>query len=64
MILLIFLVNAVFSTVNEIEDGFLLRRVIPAVCWSVATIIWIASYLKGEKFEKPPDHRMKTTADR
>jgi hypothetical protein len=49
--LLIFLLNAIISTANVIEDGALLRRVIPAVCWSIATIIWIASYLGKAKGE-------------
>jgi hypothetical protein len=44
--MLVFLLNAIISTVNVIEDGALLRRVIPAVCWNIATLIWIASYLK------------------
>lgn len=45
VILLVFLVNAIISTANVIEDGASLRRVIPAVWWVIATIIWIASYL-------------------
>jgi fumarate reductase subunit D len=46
VILLIFLLNAIISTANVIEDGAILRRVIPAVCWTLAAIIWIASYLR------------------
>jgi hypothetical protein len=46
VILLIFLLNVIISTANVIEDGALLRRVIPAVSWSIATLIWIASYLR------------------
>ncbi|HEC88865.1 MAG TPA: hypothetical protein ENI52_06085 [Thermoplasmata archaeon] len=38
-ILLIFLLNAIISTANVIEDGALLRRVIPTVCWSIAIMI-------------------------
>jgi len=49
VIMLVFLLNAIISTVNVIEDGALLRRVIPAVCWSIATIIWIASYLRNRQ---------------
>ena len=45
VILSILLINAVISTANLIEDGALLRRVIPAVSWSIATIIWIGAYL-------------------
>ena len=51
VILLIFLLNEIISTTNVIEDGALLRRVIPAVSWSIATIIWIASYLRKAKGE-------------
>ena len=51
VILLIFLLNAIVSTANIIEDGALLRRVVPAVCWSIATIIWMASYLRKAKGE-------------
>jgi hypothetical protein len=49
VILLIFIINVIISTANVIEDGTLLRRVIPAVCWSIATIIWIALYLRIPK---------------
>lgn len=51
VILLILLINAISSTANLIEDGALLRRVIPAVSWSVATIIWIIFYLRKDKRE-------------
>jgi len=51
VLLLIFLGNAIISTANVVEYGALLRRVIPAACWSIATIIWIASYLKKVKGE-------------
>ena len=48
VILFILLVNAVTSTANVIEDDAILRRVIPAVCWSIAAIIWTATYfMKG-----------------
>lgn len=48
VILLILLVNAVTSTANVIEDDAILRRVIPAVCWSIAALIWTAVYfMKG-----------------
>jgi len=43
--LLIFLVNAITSAANVIADGAILRRIIPAACWCIATIIWVASYL-------------------
>jgi len=49
VILLILLLNAIVSTANVIEDGALLRRVIPAVCWGIATVIWIAIYLSKSK---------------
>ena len=52
VILPIFLANALISTANVIEDGAVLQRVIPAVCWSIATIIWIVSYLRKVKGEK------------
>jgi hypothetical protein len=49
VILLILLVNAVTSTANVIEDDAILRRVIPAVCWSFAALIWTAAYfMKGQ----------------
>ena len=51
VILPIFLVNAIINTANVIEDGAVLQRVIPAVCWSIATIIWIVSYLRKVKGE-------------
>jgi hypothetical protein len=50
--LLFFLLNAVISTANVMEDGALMRRVIPAVCWGVATILWIAAYVR-----KPRDRK-------
>jgi hypothetical protein len=45
VILLILLVNTITSAANVIENGAILRRVIPAACWGIATIIWVASYL-------------------
>ncbi len=52
VISLIFLVNAIISISNLFESNTLLLRVIPAVCWSIATIIWIIVYLKKAKSEK------------
>jgi len=49
LILLIFLLNAIVSTANIIEDGALLRRVIPAACCGIATVIWIAIYFCKSK---------------
>lgn len=46
VILLVLVVNAVISTANVIEDGILLRRVIPAACWIIAAIGWIAGYAR------------------
>jgi hypothetical protein len=42
LILMIFLLNALMSIANLIQDGAILRRVIPAVGWSIASLIWIA----------------------
>jgi hypothetical protein len=39
---LVLLLNAAVSTANVIEDGALLRRVVPALCWILATVIWTA----------------------
>ena len=49
VILLIFLLNTIISSVNVIEDGFLLRRIIPAVCWYIATIILITTFFRKTK---------------
>ncbi len=49
VIFLIFFLNAIISTANVFEDGALLRRVIPAVCWGIATVIWIATYVGKRK---------------
>jgi hypothetical protein len=38
-------VNTISSAAKVIEHGAILRRVIPAACWGIATIIWVASYL-------------------
>jgi hypothetical protein len=46
VILLIFLVNAISSVAKAIEDG---ASFIPAVCWSIASIIWIARARLGEE---------------
>jgi hypothetical protein len=51
VILLILLLNAIISTANVIEDGALLRRVIPAICWSIATVLWVALYSRKAKGE-------------
>jgi len=51
VILLIVLINAILSTANLIEDGVILRRVIPAVSWTIGTIIWIVAYLKKQRRE-------------
>jgi hypothetical protein len=37
------------STANLIEDGALLRRVVPALSWILATVIWIAVHLGRAK---------------
>lgn len=52
VISLILLVNAIVSILNVVEDGFIIRRAIPAVCWSIATVIWISSYQRKNKGEK------------
>lgn len=49
VIFLIFFLNAIISTANVFEDGALLRRIIPAVCWGIATVIWIATYVDKRK---------------
>ena len=49
VVLLIFILNAIVSTANVIEDGALLRRVIPAACWGIATVTWIAMHLCKRK---------------
>ena len=51
VILLILLLNAVISIANIVEDGAILRRVIPAVSWSIATIFWVVAYLRKNKRE-------------
>jgi peptidoglycan/LPS O-acetylase OafA/YrhL len=51
VILLILLLNAIISTANVIEDGALLRRVIPAICWSIAAVLWIVLYPRKAKGE-------------
>jgi len=51
VILLILLINASLSIANLIEDGALLRRVIPAVSCGIATIHWIGYYLRKSKGE-------------
>lgn len=51
VILLIFLFNAIVSTANLIEDGAVLKRVVPAISWSVGTIIWIALYFRKARGE-------------
>jgi uncharacterized membrane protein YtjA (UPF0391 family) len=51
LVLLVLLLNTVISAANAIEDGILLRRVIPAVCWGIASIIWIASYFRKSRGE-------------
>ena len=51
VILLIFLLNEIISTANLIEDGALLRSVIPAVSWSIGVIIWVVYFLRKDKEE-------------
>jgi hypothetical protein len=43
VVLLILLINAVVSAASVIEDGVLLRRAVPAACWTIATIAWVAA---------------------
>ena len=45
-ILLILILNAAISAGNLIQDGAILRRIIPIVSWSIATIAWIVIYIK------------------
>jgi hypothetical protein len=45
VVLIIFILNAVISTLNVIEDGALLRHVFPAISWSIGVIIWTAAYV-------------------
>lgn len=45
-ILLILILNAAISTGNLIQDGAILRRLIPVTSWSIATIGWIVLYYK------------------
>jgi len=52
VISLILLVNVIFSIANVVEGGVMIRRVIPAVCWSIATVIWIGSDIRKSKREK------------
>jgi hypothetical protein len=48
IIALIILVNAVLSVMNLIQDGALLRRLIPAVCWSLGFVFWIIYIFQKE----------------
>ena len=45
-ILLILILNAAISAGNLIQDGAILRRIIPIVSWGIATIAWIVIYIK------------------
>ena len=45
-ILLILILNAAISAGNLIQDGAILRRIIPIISWSIATIGWIVIYIK------------------
>ena len=48
-ILLILILNAAISTGNLIQDGAILRRIIPTASWSIAVIGWIVFYIKEKK---------------
>ena len=48
VILLVLLLNATVSTANVVEDGVLLRRLLPAACWIVATVIWVTAYYSAK----------------
>ena len=52
VISLILLVNVIFSIANVVEGGVMIRRVIPAVCWSIATVIWVGSDKRKNKGEE------------
>jgi hypothetical protein len=49
VVLLVLLLNAAVSTANLVQDGALPRRVIPAACWTLATVIWVTVYLRNAK---------------
>jgi hypothetical protein len=44
VILAILVFNAIINILNLIEDGLTLQVFIPACCWSLASIIWTATY--------------------
>jgi hypothetical protein len=51
IILLILLLNAIISTANLIEDGVVLRSVIPAISWVIAATLWIVAYFRNNSRE-------------
>jgi hypothetical protein len=46
VVLLIFLANGGLSTAKLIEDGTSTQRIIPVVCWFLASIFWTVAYLR------------------
>ena len=51
VVLLVLLLNATVSTANVVEDGVLLRRLLPAACWVLATVIWATAYYRAKGSE-------------
>ena len=51
VVLLVLLLNAAVTTANVVEDGVLLRRVLPAACWIGATVIWVTATYRAERSE-------------
>jgi len=52
VILTILVFNAIINILNLIEDGPSLRVIIPAFCWSLASIIWTATYMRTHWFPR------------
>ena len=41
---LVFLINIVLGILWVIEEGFVLRRFVPFICWSLALVVLIIKY--------------------